>query len=295
MPPHRSQVRRRATGHRAESHRVICPGDRQHLVVEQRCQAAHRRVDDLAHRLGDAGTHLLGADVIGQPRPLEDVVRTGQMTFELVEGLAHSDLRRRSPVGRSLPVALTDSVEEQAEHAEAPQVALDCGGVGERGGRHRHERRALGRSVAVCRRVRLPAAVFEVGPGGAGQVQQHLAVDPVVGVELGDVDCRSGPLDRADPRRCGRSAGPARVGHLVVETRDAEHGGVERVGRVRGGEELLIQSGEPRVPGHTQMPRSARITLPPTTARISSSLNPCCTSHPQMFEKFSVGFSSPST
>ena len=44
-----------------------------------------------------------------------------------------------------------------------------------------------------------------------------------------------------------------------------------------------------------QMARSARSTLPPTTARMSSSEKPCRTSQPQMLAKFSVGFSRPST
>lgn len=240
---------------------------------------------------------MLVVDAGRQGRPLEH--GSAQVATQLLDRLVHAHSRRPPAIRCRLAVAPADSVEEWPERTEPAQITLDRRGVDQRRRRDGHERLALGRAVTIGRGVGLPAPLLEVGAISAGQRYQHLPVGRVVFVEGRGVEARCRLLDGRDPPSVSGGRRAARIGHLVVEAGDTQHGGVEGVDRVPEGEEILAQPGEfgmrPPYGDHAQIARSARRMLPPITARISSSLKPCCTSHRQMLAKFSVGFSSPST
>ena len=127
-----------------------------------------------------------------------------------------------------------------------------------------------------------------------GAAPVHLAVIPGAGILVGRQRLPQVTGDPAElvplPRRAGRRSParprwPGKDGHTFTVRSLSDSPGIASARRAPAWARQ----------GLTQVACRARYTFPPMTARIASSPNPFRTSQPQMFVKFSVGFSSPST
>ena len=230
-----------ATGNLVDADPIVGPAVRGDVLAQCAEELDERRAylaadDRRGLCLARRGASRLEQHVLG--------VIQRQIVLQLLDRVDHPYPGGGSAASDLRPIAFGQRTEHAWQRGQAGQVGV--GAVRAGGAHHRKglEHQPLGTDVSVGGHVRGPEAVFGVGGRAAGQADQYVTVDLLIGGQLSRIEVVRPLLNRA--QRCRRFGIGLRVGVVdqVVEFIEPQQGGVPRVVGVPDAEVLFAQRGQ---------------------------------------------------